>query len=293
MFVRRLSIVLASLMLTAALGLSGSVAQADTPVRAPQAPPIVPPPTPKKTTSSARTEAVSSAASYPPAVAELTYVPLAPCVIADSRKGTGGNKSKFGSSTTRTFTVTGTSGFTAQGGQSSGCGVPANAEAVALTAVVIGPSKAGALRIWPSTGAMPSVDYANYGKFTMSNTGTVALNGPSIKVKNYTSKTNLALRVSGYYLPRIAGLVGGGGQVYSGTGILSVTNPSPGRFEVTVDRDVTYCTPMVNPYNAGPGVYANAYAFANNKVSVFAWYLDGITHNEAPLTMYVYLTVEC
>jgi hypothetical protein len=50
---------------------------------------------------------------------------------------------------------------------------------------------------------------------------------------------------------------------------------------------------MVNPYNAGPGVYANAYAFANNKVSVFTWYLDGITHNEAPLTMYVYLTVEC
>ena len=75
--------------------------------------------------------------------------------------------------------------------------------------------------------------------------------------------------------------------------ILSATNPSAGVSAVTFDRDITYCTPMVDTYNAGSGVYGAAYAFAGNSATVFTWYLNSTTHAEVPYSFYFYIDVVC
>lgn len=67
------------------------------------------------------------------------------------------------------------------------------------------------------------------------------------------------------YMPRMHGMVSPGGAIYAGSpSLLSATNPSPGVYTVTFDRDITYCTPIVDPYNAGLGVYGAAWAFSAN-----------------------------
>ena len=213
----------------------------------------------------------------------------------------GSNGTKFGSGTTRSLRVTGTFGFSPQGGKAGGCGIPDAAKAVSINAVLVSPSKAGGLRIWPAGQAEPTANFLNYGNFTMSGSGIVAVTasaaGSNITVKNYSSSTNLVLDISGYYLPEIAGMIApganGAGSVYAGTGIVSVSNPSAGIYYVTVDRDVSYCTPMVNTYNAGSGVYGAAYAFNGAQVVVFTWYLSSTTHAEVAYSFYAYLTVDC
>lgn len=118
--------------------------------------------------------------------------------------------------------------------------------------------------------------------------------GTAITVKNYTSTTHVVLDVSGYYMPKMHGLVAPGGTIYAGSGsILSATNPSAGVYSVTFDRNITYCTPMVDTYNAGAGIYGAAYAFSGNTASVFTWYLNSTTHVEVPYSFYFYIEVVC
>lgn len=293
---RPLFTILASALLAGVLTLTGSTALAAGPGGAPLGPPVVPPPVPKQ--DRAKVAAAAAAANaIAPAVPEAGYVPITPCRIVDTREGSGTNGTKFGSSTTRSYRVAGTAGFEAQGGKAGGCGVPATAVAISVNAVMVSPSKAGSVRIWPAGPSTPATSFLNYGAFTMSGSGIVTVTpgntASNITVKNYSSSTNLVLDVSGYYLPKIAGMIGPGNVVYSGTGIVSVSNSAPGVYQVVVDRDVAYCTPMVNTYNAGPGVYGAAYTFNNNRVTVYTWYLDGTTHREVSLNFYAYLTVDC
>lgn len=59
--------------------------------------------------------------------------------------------------------------------------------------------------------------------------------------------------------------------MFSGTGIVSAQVTSSGTYRVTVDRNVAYCTPMVNAHNAGPGVYGSAFNFDGDTVTVYTW----------------------
>jgi hypothetical protein len=237
------------------------------------------------------------AAALSPASSTTSFVSITPCRIADSRHGTGTNGKKLKKNNTRTFTIAGTGSLASQGGAAGGCGVPATARAVVLNAVAMSPSKKGSLKIWQTGLAEPSGTFLYYGSFTMSGSGDVTLPSGAqagITVKNFTSTTNLVLDVTGYYMPQLHGLVSPGGSIYAGSpSILSATNPSAGVYTVTFDRNITYCTPLVDTYNAGAGIYGAAYAFSSNTASVFTWYLDSTTHKETPYSFYFYIDVVC
>ncbi|MGC3994411.1 MAG: hypothetical protein QM779_09940 [Propionicimonas sp.] len=250
--------------------------------------PVASPPVPAQ--DAKKVQAAAIAASSP----ATDFVPIAPCVIVDTRHGNSANKTKLKNKTSRSYAVAGGSD---QGGDAAGCGVPTIAQAVALTAVVVSPSKKGSLKIWAAGAAEPTATFLNYGSFTMSGNGVVAVRAgttPGLTVKNFTATTNLVLSVSGYYLPKLAGMVAPNGTIYAGSsGIVSAVNNSPGVFTVTFDRTITYCTPMVDTYNAGSGVYGAAYAFGSNTATVFTWYLSSSTHLEVPYSFYFYITVTC
>lgn len=254
-------------------------------------PPVTPPPVPRQSRADVHV------ASLTPASNTTSFVPIAPCRIADTRHGTGTNGKKLKKNNTRNLTVAGATGFEQQGGKAGGCGIPATAQAVVLNAVVVSPSKKGSLKIWPTGLAEPSANFFYYGSFTTSGSGVVALPSGAqsgITVKNFTSTTNLELDVTGYYMPQMHGLVAPGGAIYSGSpSLLSATNPSTGVYTVTFDRNITYCTPLVDVYNAGAGVYGAAYAFSSNTATVFTWYLDGTTHKETSYSFYFYIDVVC
>ncbi len=73
---------------------------------------------------------------------------------------------------------------------------------------------------------------------------------------------------------------------------LSADVINPGVYRVTVDSDVSYCTPTVNTYS-GKGVYGSAYAFAGTSIYVYTWYISGSTHLETASSYYFYLSVDC
>ena len=71
---------------------------------------------------------------------ESRYVAVTPCRIIDTRNGAGVNNTPFSALQTRTFSVGGTTGFTAQGGKSGGCGIPVGAVGVAATLTAAEPN---------------------------------------------------------------------------------------------------------------------------------------------------------
>src|SRR3954467_14115424 len=80
---------------------------------------------------------------------DLVFVPLPPCRIIDTRLAGGA----LTPGVTRSFKVTGTTEFQAQGGQDGGCGVPVGttvpqATAAVLNFVAVGPQGPGDLRAW-------------------------------------------------------------------------------------------------------------------------------------------------
>ena len=140
----------------------------------------------------------AASGSAPAALAGTTldpeglFVPIEPCRIADTRHGTGTGGTKLGAGKMRNFHVLGASasGFAAQGGTS--CGIPTTAMAVQLTALVVSPSKAGGLKVWPVGSTEPVAKFFQYAKATSSGSGVAKVRAgasTSIRIKNYTSST--------------------------------------------------------------------------------------------------------
>jgi hypothetical protein len=232
---------------------------------------------------------------------EDSFVPITPCRIVDTRLAGG----RFASGTTRNYRVSGTTGFVGQGGKSGGCGIPANADAIAASMTANAPTVGGYMRAYPIGTAEPTATFLTYvvGPGTIAG-GTLSITpdaAPALSVTNHAGRADLVIDVTGYYVPPIEGLIYTGstatpasdGYVYSGSPrLLSVTWLSVGTADVTVDRDVTYCTPVANAYY-GDFYYANAKAFNGNKVRVYSWSIDPTTHDTAFVNNYVYLTVLC
>jgi hypothetical protein len=99
--------------------------------------------------------------------------------------------------------------------------------------------------------------------------------------------------VFGYYAEQIEGMISPSAAQYSGSSrIVSATKLGTGIYRVTIDSDVTYCSPTVTGYS-GTGVYASAYDFGGTNVTVYTWTLNNTTHLAVPTDMYFYLKVSC
>lgn len=217
---------------------------------------------------------------------ELVFTPITPCRVFSAAGATPANQVK-------TYQITGNGNLTSQGGPNGGCGVPTYATAVFVSLTGGLSTAPGAMKAYASGTPQPGAVSLRYRANENATTGAiVSLNALGKVDVVATTAAKATGDVTGYYAPQIEGLVSQDGSIYSGSpGILSSVRNSAGNFTVTVDRDVTYCTPIVSPY-VGSGIYANAYAFNGDKVTVYMWRLDS-TATPVGLDGYFYLAVHC
>jgi hypothetical protein len=91
-------------------------------------------------------------------LADLTYTPLTPCRIADTRGGGGA----LVANTTRTLVGYTTTSFSAQGGDASSCGIPSGVAALAMNVYAVNPTNLGFIKLWASNQTEPAVSTVNY-----------------------------------------------------------------------------------------------------------------------------------
>lgn len=247
-----------------------------------------------------KAQQLGAASSFNPAVtpaaytaqSQSVYVPVNPCRIADTRSGAG----PLVNNSIRSFVVRGSSGFSGQGGTSSGCGIPAYASGVTANVTITDTTGGGFMTGYPTGSAVPLsnfVTYAGSQTTTSTPTFTLAASGePSLSIRNHGHTADVIIDVTGYYAPQMQALVSPSGTVYSGsTRVASVSHPSAGTHYVTFDQDVTACTPHASVY--GGSWYASALTLSGNTVTVYTWYLDGTTHLPVYADAYFYVSVTC
>lgn len=290
----RLATTLAATACALAIGLVSSASAA---------PPAPPGPQPGASAHSAGADGIIKPLALSQGHLENSYVPIAPCRIAD----TSVIHAPLQANATRNFNVRGSFGFAPQGGLSGGCGIPTTATSVNATvnALKSTPNRPhpGYLLGYPTGGAVPTANFMAFivGGNSSNPTFTLRTSGePSLTIKSLGGITDVAIDIFGYYVPPIEGLIytgdnntPGSGFVYSGSPrILSVTWIQTGIADVTMDRDVSYCTPVAGGYY-DLSYSANARAFNGNKIRVFSLYTDLTTHATTRINYYVYLAVFC
>jgi hypothetical protein len=90
--------------------------------------------------------------------ADLTYTPVNPCRIADTRNAGGA----LAANTTRTFIGYNASSFASQGGTASNCNIPSGVAAIAMNVYAINPTNLGFIKVWAANASEPSVATINY-----------------------------------------------------------------------------------------------------------------------------------
>jgi hypothetical protein len=139
---------------------------------------------------------------------DLVYTPVAPCRVADTRVAGG----SLGAGTTRDWRVGGV-GLQGQGGDPSGCGIPAGpATAAVLNFVAINPVGPGNLRAWAYAtppAAPPTASILNYAQVTGLNIAnglvvplcdvTVTTCPFDLRVQADVSGTHVLVDVVGYF----------------------------------------------------------------------------------------------
>src|SRR3954453_8734808 len=178
---------------------------------------------------------------------DLQFVPINPCRIADTRLGGGA----LGNNVARSFLVSGSTGFSLQGGTSTGCGIPDGALAAELTIISADASGPGLLRAYPFGGQPTATILAYQNGPNLLNTGTIALCDPSqatctsdLTVKSFQASTQVIIDVNGYYVPNYYAFIDLDGSLISGAGVTSsgrTTGVATGGYTVVFDRDVTGC----------------------------------------------------
>jgi hypothetical protein len=109
----------------------------------------------------------------------LLFTPIAPCRIVDTRSGGG----ILTNGVPRAITVNAggpTANYSAQGGTSSGCGLPTDAKSVFFNFVVVSPTASGFFQAWPVGTATPTASISNFANVS----GLNIANGIAVPVCN-------------------------------------------------------------------------------------------------------------
>ncbi len=195
---------------------------------------------------------------------DLAYTPVTPCRLADTRVAGG----FLGANSTRDFKVwVPSGGFTAQGGDSGNCGVPANPAAVVLNIAVVNMTGFGNLIAYPTGGALPNTSVLNYqgGTFALSNGAIIPACVPDcanqLTVNTNGAGADVVIDIVGYF--RAPAGPGNyfvqGGNAFGTTALLGttdnqsvtiLTNNQPA-LRLTPVNGVTY-TNVVNVVNGSP-----------------------------------------
>lgn len=237
----------------------------------------VPLPSPPPSTPLASIEGpVTAAAVGPVTTSELSFVPVAPCRIVDTREAGGA----FASGASRALFVGGTQRFVGQGGTADGCGVPLSAKAVALSITTTGATGAGRLIAWADGAAQPNstaLSYLSAGNMTGNPIVPLSAAG-KMRLANVKASTHVVIDVAGYYIAPMVATIGPAGSIVSSSGrIVSITHPGTGAYFVVFDRSLVGCAASAQ---------VSAYAFAEGVTSrtrvdgsTVDVRLDNISHN--------------
>lgn len=217
-----------------------------------------------------------------PGTAEHLYTPLPGCKIIDT-KAAGGAIPAGGH---RSFFVRGTTGFGAQGGHSGGCGVPSWATAISYELHEVSSTGAGYSHVYSFGASAPGVRTETYSKSPARDLGSnIRLSAPGstrdLVIDANGHSVQAIVVVTGFYAPEIHAVIGASGGIFSGTSrVLSAVRTGVGRYTVTIDRDLTGCTPIATMH--GSTFYASAFE-SGNTVKAETWALSGGTPTDTDL----------
>ncbi|WP_353816651.1 hypothetical protein [Agromyces sp. SYSU T00266] len=186
-----------------------------------------------------------------------TFVPVAPCRVADTRSSTGG---KIASGSVRNFKVTGSSSLKSQGGSSTGCGIPENAVAVQAALKAVAPVGNGFLRAWayntpePASTALTFTTGTDIGDATVLPIGAPGASY-ELKARPYKGSIHLLIDVTGYFVLNDHGLITTEGGLAAGGATLwgiwrGDDTPIPGFYALAVDHDLEFCSYDVTPWDS-------------------------------------------
>lgn len=159
----------------------------------------------------------------------LVYVPSEPCILA---RTVGSALGKLAGDEIRPFLVRDPASLSFQGGAATGCGVPPEAAAIAVTVRVAGVAGPGRLKLWPAEAVEPPTALADYfpGR-PASFPALVELCAEPACVADFQAKaagggTHLRVELVGYFVPGAGGPPGPPGA----PGVQGPTGPqgSPG-----------------------------------------------------------------
>ena len=122
----------------------------------------------------------------------VRFVPVLPCRVADTRKPDGPYGGPIiGGGAMRSFNMA-----------SSGCGIPANAQAYSLNVTVVPPARLGYLTVWPTGETKPLVSTLNSLDGRIKSNAAVVPAGANNSVSVFASDTtHVVLDINGYFVP--------------------------------------------------------------------------------------------
>jgi hypothetical protein len=197
----------------------------------------------------------------------LSFVPITPCRIIDTRPGAGFSglygPPALSAGAVRTFPITGTTT-----GTPTQCGIPDEAEAISANFTAVLFTGAGDIRAFPAGGAVPLASILNYRLETIANTVTVPMratggghNGISLQADVHS--THVVVDVSGYYAAKhLAAFVVPNGTLSRGLHAISSQRFGTGQYGVVFDRDIRNCFWLGAPSDPGDGQIAPAMVYA-------------------------------
>jgi hypothetical protein len=149
--------------------------------------------------------------------ADLTYTPVNPCRIVDTRVAGGA----LTANVMRVFDGF-SSDFSTQGGTAGNCGMPSSVAAIAMNVYAVNPSNLGFIKVWPANGTEPSVSTVNYQPGIVAiATGTIvpvdAANSNRFAAKS-PAAVDLIVDVVGYFKAP-GGVIGDITAVTAGAGL--------------------------------------------------------------------------
>ena len=128
----------------------------------------------------------------PAGAGALSFYPVAPCRVADTREHTG----TFGgpemqAATTRSFPIA-----------ASGCNIPSTAAEYSLNVTVVPDAYLGYLSVWPAGSARPGVSTLNSWDGTVVANAAIVPAGADTAVSVYvTNPTQVIIDINGYFAP--------------------------------------------------------------------------------------------
>ena len=136
---------------------------------------------------------------------DLTYTPLVPCRIVDTRVAGGA----IAANGTRSFKAVNSANFTSQGGSASNCGtLGLAASAVALNITAVTPSGGGFATVYPFGASQPLASSVNYSTGAVVNNTIVSAIPNPLQASDFTvytfAQSHYVIDIVGYFAPPVA-----------------------------------------------------------------------------------------